>query len=95
MQLVPGFLEAVLTDYAKCSDVWREASCLNVCSALIEELREQQAMAGFIPKIFGTLFQVTLDTIKDSMENHPDHRGAVPVPVLRDAAQLRHRCSWW
>jgi len=73
-QLVPAFLDAVLTDYSKCSDVFREASCLNVCSALIERLDDK--MAEFIPKMFGTLFQITLDMIKDSMENHPDHRRA-------------------
>jgi len=71
-QLVPAFLDAVLTDYSNCSDVFREASCLNVCSALIERLDDK--MAEFIPKMFGTLFQITLDMIKDSMENHPDHR---------------------
>ena len=73
-QLVPSLLDAVLTDYQNCSDAYKEYSCLNVCSALIENLNEK--MDSFIPKMFGTLFQITLDMIRDSMDNHPDHRHA-------------------
>jgi len=67
-----GFLDSILTDYTACSPVYREYSCLNVCSALIETLDAK--MNSFIPKIFATLFQITLDMIKESMDNYPDHR---------------------
>eukprot|EP01084_Bolivina_argentea_P223787 378575_1 len=72
-QFVPQFLEAILTDYrASSCDIYRESACLNVCSALIDNLDSQ--MNDFIPQIFGTLFQITLDMIKKSMDNLPDHR---------------------
>ena len=71
-QFVPNFLEAILMDYKNCTNLYKEYSCLNVCSALIENLDSR--MNEFIPKIFGTLFQITLDMIKGSMDNYPDHR---------------------
>jgi len=71
-QFVPQFLEAILTDYQNCTNLYKEYSCLNVCSALIECLDSR--MTEYIPKIFGTLFQITLDMIKESMDNYPDHR---------------------
>eukprot|EP00484_Ammonia_sp_Unknown_P006817 CAMPEP_0197071980 /NCGR_PEP_ID=MMETSP1384-20130603/209866_1 /TAXON_ID=29189 /ORGANISM="Ammonia sp." /LENGTH=1045 /DNA_ID=CAMNT_0042510793 /DNA_START=117 /DNA_END=3251 /DNA_ORIENTATION=- len=71
-EFVPNFLNAILTDYQNCTNIYKEYSCLNVCSALIEHLDSK--MNSFIPKIFGTLFQITLDMIKESMDNYPDHR---------------------
>ena len=71
-QFVPDFLDAILTDYTNCSNLYKEYECLNVCSALIETL--DVLMNSFIPKIFATLFQSTLDMIKESMDNYPDHR---------------------
>ncbi len=73
-QFVPSLLDAMLLDYQKSSALYREYCCLNVCSALMEQL--DSLMDGLIPKMFGTLFQITLDMIKGSMDNFPDHRAA-------------------
>merc|ERR1719474_69338 len=73
-KFVPSLLDAMLADYQNCSAKYREYCCLNVCSALMEQL--DSLMDSFIPKMFGTLFQITLDMIKDSMDNFPDHRAA-------------------
>jgi len=71
---VPSLLDAMLQDYQNSSNKYREYCCLNVCSALMEQLDHK--MNDFIPKMFGTLFQITLDMIKESMDNYPDHRTA-------------------
>eukprot|EP00485_Elphidium_margaritaceum_P011615 CAMPEP_0202687500 /NCGR_PEP_ID=MMETSP1385-20130828/3167_1 /ASSEMBLY_ACC=CAM_ASM_000861 /TAXON_ID=933848 /ORGANISM="Elphidium margaritaceum" /LENGTH=1175 /DNA_ID=CAMNT_0049342305 /DNA_START=97 /DNA_END=3624 /DNA_ORIENTATION=+ len=74
-KFVPNFLNAILTDYTQCNHLFKEYACLNVCSALIECLDTK--MNPFVPQMFGTLFQVTLDMIKESMDNFPDHRLAL------------------
>ncbi len=58
-QFIPQFLDSILTDYTNCCNIYRKYSCINVCSALIKNLGYDGKMNEFIPKIFGTLFQIS------------------------------------
>eukprot|EP00092_Neocalanus_flemingeri_P041298 GFUD01044970.1.p1 GENE.GFUD01044970.1~~GFUD01044970.1.p1 ORF type:complete len:1073 (-),score=291.78 GFUD01044970.1:717-3935(-) len=70
---IPPMLEAVLTDYQRCSvPSAREPEVLSVMGTVVNKLKNY--ITPQIPKIFDAVFECTLDMINKDFEEHPEHR---------------------
>jgi len=70
---IPPMLEAVLTDYQRCSvPSAREPEVLSVMGTVVNKLKNY--IIPQIPKIFDAVFECTLDMINKDFEEHPEHR---------------------
>merc|ERR1712025_1504743 len=70
---IPPLLEAVLTDYQRCSvPAAREPEELSLMGVTVNKLKA--VITQQIPKIFDAVFEVTLDMINKDFEEHPEHR---------------------
>merc|ERR1712025_1459862 len=70
---IPPLLEAVLTDYQRCSvPAAREPEVLSLMGVTVNKLKA--VITQQIPKIFDAVFEVTLDMINKDFEEHPEHR---------------------
>ena len=71
-QLVPPMMDPVLGDYARNVPDARDAEVLSLHAAIINKV--EGAMIDEVPKIFGSVFECTLQMITANFEDHPDHR---------------------
>jgi len=70
---IPPMLEAVLTDYQRCSvPSAREPEVLSVMGTVVNKLKNY--ITPQVPKIFDAVFECTLDMINKDFEEHPEHR---------------------
>merc|ERR1712025_1015043 len=70
---IPPLLEAVLTDYQRCSvPAAREPEVLSLMGVTVNKLKNY--ITPQIPKIFDAVFEVTLDMINKDFEEYPEHR---------------------
>ena len=70
---IPPLLEAVLSDYQRCSvPSAREPEVLSVMGVVVNKLKN--FITPHIPKIFDAVFECTLEMINKDFEEHPEHR---------------------
>jgi len=70
---IPPLLEAVLTDYQRCTvPAAREPEVLSVMNTIVTKLKTH--ITPQIPKIFDAVFECTLDMINKDFEEFPEHR---------------------
>merc|ERR1712025_1249997 len=70
---IPPLLEAVLTDYQRCSvPSAREPEVLSTMCITVNKLKNY--ITPQIPKIFDAVFECTLDMINKDFEEYPEHR---------------------
>lgn len=70
---IPPLLEAVLTDYQRCTvPAAREPEVLSVMNIIVSKLKTH--ITPQIPKIFDAVFECTLDMINKDFEEFPEHR---------------------
>uniref|UniRef100_A0A1B0DJP2 Exportin-1 n=3 Tax=Phlebotomus papatasi TaxID=29031 RepID=A0A1B0DJP2_PHLPP len=70
---IPPLLEAVLVDYQRTKvPMAREAKVLSTMASIVNKL--QGRITPHVPKILDSVFECTLDMIKDNLEDYPQHR---------------------
>merc|ERR1712025_1567165 len=70
---IPPLLEAVLTDYQRCSvPSAREPEVLSTLTVIVNKLKSN--ITPQIPKIFDAVFECTLNMINKDFEEFPEHR---------------------
>ncbi|XP_059618860.1 exportin-1 [Phlebotomus argentipes] len=70
---IPPLLEAVLVDYQRTKvPMAREAKVLSTMASIVNKL--QGRITQHVPKILDSVFECTLDMIKDNLEDFPQHR---------------------
>ena len=69
---VSGLVEVVLPDYAACPPAARDPQVLSLMTAVIN--RMGALMTPEIPRLFGFVFESTLELITKNFVDYPDHR---------------------
>jgi len=72
MNFIPPLLEAVLGDYKTNIPDARDPEVLSVMATIVNKL--QGAITKDVPRIFGSVFECTLDMITKNFQDHPEHR---------------------
>eukprot|EP00043_Microstomoeca_roanoka_P007734 m.74794 g.74794 ORF g.74794 m.74794 type:complete len:1091 (+) comp13950_c3_seq3:137-3409(+) len=70
--LTPTILEAILPEYSQSPPAARESGVLNVIGVAISRMKD--AAIPFMGEIFNTIFEPTLDMIKEDFESFPEFR---------------------
>lgn len=71
-QYVPAMMDPILGDYARNNPDARDAEVLSMFSVIINRLRG--GMEAEVPRIFGAVFECTLQMITRNFEDYPEHR---------------------
>jgi exportin-1 len=71
-QYVPAMMDPILGDYARNNPDARDAEVLSMFAMIINRLRGK--MEAEVPKIFGAVFECTLQMITRNFEDYPEHR---------------------
>lgn len=71
-QYVPAMMDPILGDYARNNPDARDAEVLSMFAMIINRLRGK--MEAEVPKIFGSVFECTLQMITRNFEDYPEHR---------------------
>ena len=70
--LIPGLLEAILTDYQQNVPAARDAEVLNVMATIVSKLGP--LLAGQIAPTLDAVFEPTLGMINQDFAEYPEHR---------------------
>ncbi|PSC71723.1 exportin-1-like isoform X2 [Micractinium conductrix] len=71
-QYVPAMMDPILGDYARNNPDARDAEVLSMFAMIINRLRGK--MEAEVPRIFGAVFECTLQMITRNFEDYPEHR---------------------